>query len=201
MKAIRLVAAMAWVAAAGTAWAQQPDLERAKKIVNSGCVLCHGANGESSSELFPKLAAQNPNYLAKQLTNFKSGARKSSTMESMVKDLSEADFASLGAYFSAQPATADEPTDMALVAVGRTLYARGNRDSGVAACAGCHGQDGAGTVALPRLAGQHALYIENQIKQFKSRARTNDNELMHAVAAKMTELEIKAVAEYLAAKK
>jgi cytochrome c553 len=193
-------AVLAFVSAAVCAQ-PPPDLERAKKIVNGGCVLCHGAEGESSSELFPKLAAQNPNYLAKQLANFKSGARKSSTMEPMVKDLTEADFVSLGVYFSTKPSTAHDPTDAELIAVGRYLYARGNRYSGVAACAGCHGADGGGTVALPRLAGQHALYIENQIKQFNSRARTNDNEVMHAVAAKMTELEIKAVAEYLAAKK
>jgi cytochrome c553 len=199
MNKAAVAAALALVA--GLAAAQAPDLERAKKIANGGCVLCHGADGESSSELFPKLAAQNANYLAKQLANFKSGARKSSTMQPMVKDLSEADFVSLGAYFAAKPASAHDVTDADLVAVGRYLYAKGNRYSGVPACAGCHGTDGGGTTTLPRLAGQHALYIENQIKQFNKRERTNDNEVMHAVAAKMTELEVKAVAEYLAAKK
>lgn len=200
MKAVAVAALLAL--AAGAAGAQQPaDAERAKKLVNGGCVLCHGAEGESSSELFPKLAGQNPTYIAKQLSNFKSGARQSSTMAPMVKDLSEADFALLGAYYAAKPATAHEVTDAELAGVGRYLYARGNRFSGVPACASCHGADGGGTATLPRLSGQHALYLENQIKQFNKRQRTNDNEVMHTVAAKMTELEIKAVAEYLAAKK
>jgi cytochrome c553 len=176
-------------------------MERARKIVNGGCVLCHGADGDSSSELFPKLAAQNAAYLAKQLANFKTGVRKSSAMQEMVKDLSEADMRALGEYFSRKPATAHEVRDPELAAVGRYIYAHGNRYSGVPACAGCHGPDGGGSEALPRLAGQHPVYVENQIRQFNRRERTNDNAVMHAVAEKMTELEIKAVAEYLAGKK
>ena len=199
-KGVFAAAALLLTAVAG-AQPPEPNLARAQKLANGGCVLCHGAEGESSSELFPKLAAQNSAYLAKQLANFKSGTRKSSTMEPMVKDLTEVDFVSLSAYFAAKPATAHAPTDVELVAVGRYVYAKGNRWSGVAACAACHGPDAAGTAALPRLAGQQALYIENQIKQFNKRERTNDNEVMHAVAAKMTELEVKAVAEYLAAKR
>ncbi|MCE2971040.1 MAG: cytochrome c4 [Burkholderiales bacterium] len=201
MNKATVAAALALAAGIAAAQTPAPDLERAKKIANGGCVLCHGADGESSSELFPKLAAQNANYLAKQLANFKSGARKSTTMQPMVKDLSEADFASLGAYYAAKPASAHDVSDADLAGVGRYMYAKGNRYSGVPACAGCHGPDGGGTAALPRLAGQHALYVENQIKQFNKRERTTDNEVMHTVAAKMTELEVKAVAEYLAGKK
>ncbi|MFN7780165.1 MAG: c-type cytochrome [Betaproteobacteria bacterium] len=201
MRQATVAVALALAAGIAAAQAPSPDLERAKKIANGGCVLCHGADGESSSEIFPKLAAQNANYLAKQLANFKSGARKSSTMQPMVKDLTEADFVSLGAFYATKPASAHDVSDADLMAVGRYLYAKGNRYSGVPACAACHGPDGGGTAALPRRAGPHALDSENQIKQFNKRERTNDNEVMHAVAAKMTELEVKAVAEYLAGKK
>lgn len=196
-----LAHAVALVIFAGAAAAQAPDLERARKIVAGTCFLCHGVDGESSSELFPKLGAQHAAYLEKQLANFKSGARRSETMAPMVRDLSTADFSSLGAYFAGKPATANEVKDAELVAVGRYVYAQGNRWSGVAACQGCHGPAGHGTEALPRLAGQNALYLENQLKQFNTRARTNDNDVMHAIAAKLTELETKAVAEFLSAQR
>ena len=118
-------------------------------------------------------------------------------MSGMVKDLSDEDFASLGAYFAAKPATAHEVKDWDLAGVGRYVYLQGNRWSGVAACQSCHGASGHGTASLPRLAGQNAIYLETQIRQFNTRDRTNDNEVMHAIAAKMTELEIKAVSAYL----
>lgn len=190
-----------FAALAAAAFAQAPDLERARKIVSGSCFLCHGVDGESSSELYPKLGAQHAAYLEKQLANFRSGARRSETMGPMVRDLSRADFASLGAYFAAKPATANEVKDAELAAVGRYVYAQGNRWSGVAACQGCHGPGANGTESLPRLAGQNARYLENQLKQFHTRARTNDNEVMHAIAAKLTELETKAVAEYLSAQR
>lgn len=177
------------------------DLERARRIVAGGCLLCHGADGETASELFPKLAAQNAAYLARQLAAFKSGARPSSTMREMVKDLSDADMAALGAYFSSKAPTANEIKDPDLAGVGRYVYHHGNRYSGVAACAGCHGQNAGGNAELPRLAGQNALYLENRIKQFNAPERAKDSPVMHAIAARMTELEIKAVAEYLSGKK
>jgi cytochrome c553 len=193
-----VLALAALLFAAAPARAQDaPDLDRAKRIVGGGCFLCHGADGDSSSELFPKLAAQDARYIARQLANFKSGARKSTTMAPMVKDLSESDMASLGLYFSQKPATANEIKDKDLADVGRYVYQHGNRFSGVPACSACHGPNGAGSAALPRLAGQNALYVENQIRQFNRRERTNDNEVMHSIAEKLTELEIKAVAEYL----
>jgi len=193
----RTMTALATMAFAAAASAQAPDLERAKKIVGAGCFLCHGADGESSSEVFPKLGGQNAQYLSKQLANFKSGTRRSSTMGGMVKDLSEQDFASLGAYFAAKPGTPHEVKDWDLAGVGRYVYLQGNRWTGVAACQSCHGASGHGTASLPRLAGQNAIYLETQIRQFNTRERTNDNEVMHAIAAKMSELEIKAVSEYL----
>jgi cytochrome c553 len=180
---------------------QAADLERAKKIASGSCVLCHGEQGESSSEVFPKLAAQHPGYIARQLAAFKSGARKSTSMRPMVGKLTDEDMVALGAYYSQMPATANEVKDKDLAMVGRYIYEHGNRFAGVAACAGCHGPNGGGTPNLPRLAGQNELYLENQIKQFNKRERTNDNAVMHTIASKMTELEMKAVAEYLSGAK
>ena len=174
------------------------DLDGARRIVSGRCFLCHGMNGESSSEVFPRLATQNATYIAKQLRDFKSGRRKGSAMNEMSAALAEAEMDGLGAYFAAQKAAPHPPSDAELVAVGRYLYARGNTYSGVAPCASCHGQNAHGTETLPRLAGQQAPYIEGQLRQFNKRERTNDNAVMHAIASKLTELEIKALSEYLA---
>ena len=183
------------------AQAHAADLERAKKIAAGSCVLCHGEQGESASEVFPRLAAQHPAYIAKQLAAFKSGARKSTSMRPMVGKLTEEDMAALGAYYGQMPATAGEVKDKELAMVGRYVYHQGNRFSGVPACASCHGPNGEGSSNLPRLAGQNELYLENQIKLFNKRERTNDNAVMHTIASKLTELEIKAVSEYLSGKK
>ncbi|MCU0938263.1 MAG: cytochrome c4 [Burkholderiaceae bacterium] len=195
------IAAAALALFASASAAQAPDHERAKKIVAGSCVLCHGEQGESSSEVFPKLAAQHSNYIVRQLTAFKNGDRKSTSMRPMVRNLTPEDMKALGEYYFEMPATASEVRDKELAIVGRYVYLQGNRFSGVPACAGCHGPQGAGTPNLPRLAGQNELYLENQIRSFNKRERTNDNEVMHTIASKMTELEIKAVSEYLAGKK
>jgi cytochrome c553 len=174
------------------------DIEQGKKIASGRCFLCHGMNGESSSEVFPRLATQNASYLAKQLRDFRSGKRKGTTMNEMAKGLTEAEVAGLGAFYAAQKADPHAPSDADLAAVGRYLYARGNAFSGVAPCATCHGAKAEGSESLPRLAGQQALYLETQLKQFNKRERTNDNAVMLTIAAKLTELEIKALSEYLA---
>ncbi|MBL8342199.1 MAG: c-type cytochrome [Rubrivivax sp.] len=174
-----------------------PGAARAQEIVGGKCFICHGADGESSSPVFPRLAGQHGGYVARQLADYKSGRRKSSAMQPMVDDLGEADFKLLGAYFESRPVHAHKVEDAELAVVGRFIYQRGNPYSGVAACAGCHGPQGHGTEALPRLAGQHAIYTENQLKQFGKRERTNDSAVMQAVASKLTELEMKAVAAYI----
>ncbi len=192
-----LAAVLAILPASG-AGAGEADAERARKIVSGRCFLCHGMSGESSSEVFPRLATQNATYLAKQLRDFQSGRRKGSTMNDMVAGLSGQEIAALGTYFAAQKADPHPVSDAALADVGRFLYARGNPYSGVAACATCHGPDAHGTETLPRLAGQQARYLEGQLRQFDKRERTNDNAVMHAIATKLTELEVKALAEFLA---
>ena len=176
------------------------DEARAKKIIGGSCFLCHGAEGESASEVFPRLAGQNAEYIAKQLENFKNGKRKSSAMANMVTDLSPEDMAALGQFYASRPAHKEAAKDTQLAAVGQYIYHQGTKFSGVPSCASCHGPEGAGSNALPRLAGQHAAYLDNQLKQFNKRERNNDNAVMHTVVEKMTALEMAAVAEYLTGK-
>lgn len=181
------------------AWAaDKVDLARAEEIVSGRCFLCHGLQGESASPIFPRLAGQHSEYIAKQLSEFKSGKRKSDTMKSQAEELTPDEMKSLGAYFEAKKATGRPVRDAELVAVGKFVFNRGNQFSGVPACATCHGPQGLGTPQLPRLASQHPRYTEDQLKQFNSRERTNDNAVMHTVASKLTELEKNAVAEYIA---
>ena len=195
---IAVIAVALW-AMTGVAHARA-DEARAKKIIGGSCFLCHGAEGESASEVFPRLAGQNAEYIAKQLENFKSGKRKSSAMAPMVAELSPDDMAALGRFYGSRPPHKEAPKDAPLAAVGQYIYSQGNRFSGVPACASCHGPDGAGSNALPRLAGQHAAYLDNQLKQFNKRERNNDNAVMHTVVEKMTPLEMAAVSEYLSGK-
>ena len=178
--------------------AEKVDLARAEEIVSGRCFLCHGLEGESASPVFPRLAGQHSEYIAKQLGEFKSGKRKSDTMKPQAEELTPAEMKSLGAFFEAKKANARPVKDAELMAVGKYVFNRGNQFSGLPACASCHGAKGLGTPQLPRLAGQHPRYTEDQLKQFNSRERNNDNAVMHTVASKLTELERNAVAEYIA---
>lgn len=192
MRRILLAAIAAALPAAHAA-----DLTRAVEIVEGKCFICHGLEGESSSPVFPRLAGQHATYVARQLADYRSGKRRNDTMQSMVADLSPDDFRLLGMYFESKPARKHAVADPELAQMGRFIYSRGNPYSGVAACADCHGAAGHGTDKLPRLGGQHAQYVEVQLKQFVKRERTNDNAVMHTIASKLTELELKAVAAYV----
>ena len=187
-----------WAQSASGKAAANPALARAKEIVEARCHLCHGVNGESASPVFPRLAGQHAEYINKQLADFQSGKRVSDTMKPQVEDLNPAEMAALGAYFQAKQIGGRPARDTELLAVGKFIFNRGNAFSGVPACSSCHGPKGLGTPQLPRLAGQHPRYIEEQLKQFNKRERTNDNTVMHTVASKLTELEANAVAAYIA---
>jgi len=178
----------------------QADEARAKKIAGGSCFLCHGAQGESTSEVFPRLAGQNAEYIAKQLEAFKSGQRQSTAMVDMVSRLTPDEMLALGRYYEKMRLPAEEAKDPQLAAMGRYIYHAGNKFSGVPACASCHGVAGEGAAHLPRLATQFSGYLFTQLKQFNKRQRTNDNAVMHAVAERMTELEMAAVSEYLSSK-
>lgn len=170
---------------------------RVAEIIAARCALCHGPEGESASAIYPRLAAQHPDYLTKQLKDFRDGRRKSETMSDMVKDLKDEDIVALATFFASKKAGGRQPGDTDLAGVGKFIFHRGNNFSGVSACASCHGPKGLGTEQLPRLAGQHPAYIETQLKEFNKRERTNDNSIMHSIAAKLTELETKAVSVYI----
>ena len=178
----------------------QADEARAKKIAGGSCFLCHGAQGESTSEVFPRLAGQHAEYIAKQLTAFKSGQRKSTAMAEMVSKLTPDEMLALGKYYEKMSIPREEPKDPQLAAMGRYIFHNGNKFSGVPACVNCHGTNAEGAANLPRLATQFSGYIHTQLKSFNKRDRTNDNAVMHVVAEKMTELEMAAVAEYVSSK-
>ncbi|MGB7502575.1 MAG: c-type cytochrome [Azonexus sp.] len=174
------------------------DQVRAEEIVAGRCFMCHGMEGESASPVFPRLAGQHAEYVARQLADFKSGKRKSETMKPQAEELAPAEMKALGEFFERKKAVATKPANTEILAVGRYIFDKGNSFSGLPGCATCHGAKGHGTSQLPRLAGQHPRYIEDQLKQFGKRERTNDNAVMHTVASKLTELEAHAVAEYIA---
>ncbi len=193
------LATLATLVLSGTAWAQA-DEARAKKIAGGSCFLCHGAQGESTSEIFPRLAGQNAAYIAKQLLAFQSGARKSTAMAEMVAKLKPDEMAALGQYYQKMDLPKEEPKEPQLAAMGQYIYHNGNKFSGVPACVACHGINAEGADNLPRLGRQFSAYIEHQLNMFNKRDRNNDNAVMHVVAEKMTKLEMHAVAEYLSGK-
>ena len=170
------------------------------KALTATCAACHGIDGNSVNPIWPKLAGQGEEYIIKQLTDFRSGARVDATMTPMAKGIaSDDDIPHIAAYFASQkqkPGVADEKQ----VELGRALFKGGKMSSGVTACAACHGVTGEGNTKakFPRISGQHSKYLVNQLKAFKSEARTNDpGKMMQNIAANMTDKDMNAVAEYI----
>ena len=207
---IRLLASVASAALvwAGTAAAQapaKPDAAKGQAIAGQACAACHAADGNSPLPANPKLAGQIYEYLHKQMVNFRpQGAKKAerdnAVMAGMLATLSAADLKDVAAFYAAQKLRPAAAKDKELAALGQKIYRGGIAAIGVAACAGCHGPAGAGVPAqYPRIAGQFPEYVEAQLVAFRSGARANDpNGMMRSVAARMTDREIKAVAEYAA---
>ncbi len=174
------------------------DIAAGAKKYEAVCASCHGADGNSGSPENPKLAGQHPEFLVKQLMEFKSGKRKNAIMQGFAATLSDEDMRNIAAWATSQKAKPGFAKDKALVAAGERIYKGGIADRNIAACAGCHSPSGAGMPAqYPRLAGQHADYIVSSLKAYRDGGRTN-NAVMTGVAAKMNDREIKAVADYLA---
>lgn len=196
---LALMSATTTWAATAPASAPRGDPAKAQKIVNEVCGACHGNDGNSTTPAYPSLAGQHPEYITKQLHDFKSGARRNAIMAPNVVGLTDEDMLNLGAYFAAQQPKPRLAKDPQLVAAGQRLYRGGNPGSGVPACASCHGPNGAGIpVQFPRLAGQHAKYIESQLKHFRSGDRANDGgSMMRVIARRMTDQEMRAVAEFV----
>ncbi len=189
------VAALSFSVQAQTA---KPDLAKGAALYGQVCVACHAADGNSTTPENPKIAGQHPEYLMKQLQEFKSGKRDNAIMQGFASALSDDDMRNISWWLADQKAKDGAATDKDLVRLGERIYRGGIADRQIAACAGCHSPNGAGIPAqYPRLAGQHASYTEAQLKAFRDGARKN-NAQMTGVAAKMNDREIKAVSDYIA---
>lgn len=183
----------------------KPDLAKARETATQVCAGCHGADGNSPAPTNPKLAGQVPEYLHKQLRNFKGvdgkpAERQNPIMGGMVAALSDDDMKGLAQYYAGQKAKPGQAKNQATAELGQKIFRAGDSTKGLPACAGCHGPAGAGLPAqYPRLAGQHAEYIEAQLKSFRAGERANDaNKMMRTIALKMTDADIKAVSDYIA---
>ena len=181
------------------------DPAKGKLIAETVCVACHGADGNSAISANPNLAGQVEEYIYKQLKNFKAvdgkpAARNNPIMGGMAAPLSDEDMKNVAAWFSSQKMKPAAAKDEKQIALGQKIWRQGDFKKGIPACAGCHGPAGAGLPAqYPRLAGQFQEYTEAQLKSFRLEERANDPEkMMRMIAAKLSDVEIKAVAEYAA---
>ncbi len=207
IRSIAIGSGFAALVLAGAALAQnvKADAQKGKQIATQVCAACHAADGNSVAPANPKLAAQLPEYLYKQLNQFKSHggnkpARENPIMASMAATLSDADMKNVAAYFSEQALRPAAVQDKDLAEQGQKLYRGGDAVHGTPACAGCHGPTGAGIPAqYPRIAGQFPEYVALQLNNFKTGTRANDpNGMMRAIASRMSEDQIRAVAQYVA---
>ncbi len=194
--------------AAFGALAQTPpkaDPSKGRTIVNQACVACHALDGNSAQPVNPVLAGQHAEYTAKQLANFKPqggrpAERPHNVMSAMVATLTAEDMRNLAAYFELQKPAPRAARDAELASLGQAIYRGGIASRGIAACAACHGPNGAGMpTQYPRLAGQYAEYTAAQLRAFRAGARANDpNRMMRVIAENLSDNEISAVSEYIA---
>jgi cytochrome c553 len=208
MKPMLLLAAVvsAWPFASVLAQSPsgKPDLARAQAIVKDVCSACHGTDGNSATPVNPNLAGMPAEYITLQLMHFKSGIRVNPVMQGLSAPLSPEDMKALGFYFAAQVPKLMAAKDASLIKQGQRLYRGGDSTTDVPACAACHAPDGAGIPKnYPRLAGQYADYTYAQLKAFKAGERGADKDgkdingkVMATIAAKMTDVQMKAVADY-----
>ena len=175
----------------------KPDLVKGQASFAS-CVGCHGADGNSGTPANPKLAQQHPEYIVKQLQEYKSGKRANAIMSGIAAGLSEEDMKNIAFWVTTNKAKPGTATDKSLVVLGERIYRGGVAERGITACAGCHSPNGAGIPAqYPRLSGQHAEYTASQLTYFRDGVRKN-NLIMTQAAARLNDREIKALADYIA---
>jgi len=178
------------------------DIATGAQLAAKHCAACHGATGQGATIDFASLAGQNELYLAKQLREFASGERDSSVMDAKASILSECSIRAVSRYYQSQVPRVTPSKDPMLSNAGQFVYERGNPYAGLPACVSCHGTGGRGNAELPRLAGQNPRYMERQLKNYVSRTRAGENAaVMTMVASRMTEMEMKAVVEYLGSMK
>ena len=203
--AMAILLATSFVANASQEAKAKADPAKGKVIAETVCVACHGADGNSAASANPHLAGQVEEYIYKQLKNFKAvdgkpAVRNNPIMGGMAAPLSDEDMKNVAAWFASQKSKPASAKDETKIALGQKLWRQGDFKKGVPACAGCHGPAGAGLPAqYPKLAGQFPEYTEAQLKAFRLEERANDLEkMMRMIAAKLSDVEIKAVAEYAA---
>lgn len=201
----RILLLVALTSTAAHADVTKIDPAKAKQTAEQVCAGCHTADGNSVNPTYPKLAAQHQEYILKQLRNFKSLAgkpaeRNNAIMSGMATPLTDEDMKGLAAYFSQQKLKPDAAKNKQTLSFGQKLWRAGDASKGLPACAGCHGPSGFGIPGqYPHLQGQFANYVEVQLKAFRSGERSNDpNSAMRTIASRMTDAEIKAVADYIA---
>jgi len=176
----------------------KPDLNAGGTKYNAVCAACHGPDGNSGVPANPKIAQQHPEYLVKQLQEFKTGRRPSQVMKPFADQLSDADMRNISYWVGSQKAKPGFARDKELVALGERIYRGGILEKQVAACAGCHSPNGAGIPAqYPRLSGQHADYTYEQLRAFQNSARKNSQQ-MTDIASRLSEREMRAVSDYIA---
>lgn len=195
--ATSLVAPMA-ASAAGTSTAAKVDLAKGQTIASTVCIACHTFDGTRGAPANPILAGQHPEYLAKQLQEFKSGRRVNAIMQGLAAGLSDEDMRNVAAFYASKPAPAGTARNAGLALLGERIWRGGIAAKNVPACAGCHSPNGAGIPAqYPRLAGQHAEYIEASLRGYRSGERANNAQML-AIAANLSDREIAALADYAA---
>jgi cytochrome c553 len=167
------------------------------QVVSTVCAACHGSDGNSVITANPKLAGQHPEYLVKQLTEFKSGKRANAVMTGMAAMLSDAEMKEVATYFATQSLKLGQAKSNGAGSLGEKIYRGGIAATNVPACAACHGANGAGLPKqFPRLGGQHADYTLAQLRTFRTGERANAP-MMMTIATKMTDAEMAAVADYI----
>lgn len=199
MKSPAILLAVLLAATAFAADAPKPDPVKGAATFAGTCAACHGpdASGIAALPTQPRLAHQFPEYIHKQLGEFKSGARDNPIMKPMASMLSDDDMRNVAAWVSTQKPAAGVAHDVESLELGEKIYRGGIMDRRIPACAGCHSPNGAGIPAqYPRLAGQFPEYVTAQLVGFRDGTRKN-NAVMAEVAAKLNDREIKAVAAYI----
>ena len=198
MAATLAASSLSAVAAEEKPAAAKPDLVKGEAAYAAVCAACHGADGNSAVPIQPKLAHQHPEYLVKQLEEFKSGKRKNAVMQGFATTLTAEDMRNISFWAASQKLKPGFAKDKTLVSLGERIYRGGIADRQIPACAACHSPNGSGIpVQFPRLGGQHADYTAAQLVAFRDGVRTN-NVHMTGVAAKLNDREIKAVSDYIA---
>ena len=175
----------------------KPDLAKGQALA-AVCMACHTADGSRGAPANPILQGQHPEYLVKQLQEFKSGKRKNAIMMGFASTLSDEDMRHIAAFYASKVAKPGAARNKDTIRLGESIYRGGIAQKQVPACAGCHGPTGSGLPAqYPRLGGQHAEYTESQMLTFRSGERANNAQMM-AIASRMNDAEIKAVSDYIA---